>query len=210
MYIATIEAPHLRISVSGRPDRVFHAVWLYENSSLAMDSSTQQRMEHAFDYPLDLAVVSARVDVRHLELSFSDGRRGTIALDALLQSRAHATGFRGLPVPVTCWNAATDLPPPVKFDDFRYDASARLDVMSQLARFGCAFLDGVPAVRGGMLDLTRLIGPIKETNFGTIEDVRVILNPADLTLTSRGIEQHTDNPYRWPAPGLYVAALPEQ
>lgn len=201
MCIATIEAPHLRLSMPGRPDLVLHAIWLYENSSLAIDSGTQQRAEHAFAYPLDLAVVDARVAAQHLELSFSDGRRGAIALDVLMRTSGPAIGFGGLPLPAEPWDAATEFPIPVAFEDFRDSAAARLDVMSRLARLGCAFLEGVPAVPGGMLDVTKLIGPVKETNFGVIEDVKVVLNPADLTLTARGIEQHTDNPYRWPAPG---------
>lgn len=201
MCTTTMESPHLRVALPEGADLVLHAVWLYENSSLAIDSRTQQRAEHAFEYPLDLAVVGATVDARRLELAFSDGRRGTIALDVLLRSHVRARGFRDLPVTAVHWDATTEFPEPVAYEGFRDDATARLDVMSRLARFGCAFIDGVPAVPGGVREVTRLIGPIKETNFGAIEDVKVVLDPADLTLTARGIEQHTDNPYRWPAPG---------
>ncbi len=201
MYKVEAAGPHLRIQTPDARNPEFHAIWLYENSSLAIDNGTQQRAEDAFVYPLDLAVMEAEVEGDRLALVFSDGKRGTIDMAWLVRSSARSAGFRGSPVAAELWDAGTEFPEPVRFEDFRSDSGARLELLRRLARLGFAFVRDVPVVAGGMTQVTDLLGPIRETNFGRIEDVKVMLNPTDLTLTARGIEQHTDNPYRWPTPG---------
>ena len=47
----------------------------------------------------------------------------------------------------------------------------------------------------------KLIGPVKKTNWGGIADVKNIKKAYDLTMTTRALENHTDNPYRFPTQG---------
>jgi gamma-butyrobetaine dioxygenase len=49
-------------------------------------------------------------------------------------------------------------------------------------------------------------GYVRETNYGRAFDVRAEVNPANLADTSLGLQAHTDNPYRDPAPGLQILA----
>jgi gamma-butyrobetaine dioxygenase len=201
MYKVEAAGRHLRLRIPDARNPEFHAIWLYENSSLAIDVSTQQRADDAFVYSLDLAVTGAEIVGERLALAFSDGKRGTIDMARLVHSSERSAGFRGSPVAAEPWDAGTELSEPVQFEDFRSDAGARLELLRRLARLGFAFVRDVPTLAGGLTEVTDLLGPIRETNFGRIEDVKVALNPTDLTLTARGIEQHTDNPYRWPTPG---------
>lgn len=52
-----------------------------------------------------------------------------------------------------------------------------------------------------MQPLIDRIGPLRRTNWGGIADVKSVANAYDLTMTQRGLEPHTDNPYRDPIPG---------
>jgi gamma-butyrobetaine dioxygenase len=52
-----------------------------------------------------------------------------------------------------------------------------------------------------MQALMERVGPLRRTNWGGIADVKSVANAYDLTMTQRGLEPHTDNPYRDPIPG---------
>ncbi len=50
---------------------------------------------------------------------------------------------------------------------------------------------------------------MRETNYGRLFDVRSQVNPVNLAYTGLGLQAHTDNPYRDPAPTLQVLACLE-
>jgi gamma-butyrobetaine dioxygenase len=69
---------------------------------------------------------------------------------------------------------------------------------------GIAFLEGVPAEPGRVLEVASWIGWVRETNYGRIFDVRAVPDPNNLAYTNRPLALHTDNPYRDPVPGLQI------
>jgi len=69
---------------------------------------------------------------------------------------------------------------------------------------GIGFLQGVPAADGKVLDIARLLGYVRETNYGRIFNVRPVTSPSNLAYSERGLGVHTDNPYREPVPGLQI------
>jgi gamma-butyrobetaine dioxygenase len=73
-----------------------------------------------------------------------------------------------------------------------------------VALHGIGFLSGAPRQEGLVLELARLIGYVRETNYGRVFDVRAEANPNNLAYSDLGLGLHTDNPYRDPVPGLQV------
>lgn len=69
---------------------------------------------------------------------------------------------------------------------------------------GIAFLRAVPAEDGKVLEIARLLGYVRETNYGRIFNVRPVTTPSNLAYSERGLGLHTDNPYREPVPGLQI------
>ncbi|MFM9844286.1 MAG: TauD/TfdA family dioxygenase [Dongiaceae bacterium] len=199
-----VETPHLRVVWSDGSASRFHSIWLQENSSIAIEPNTGQREHEAFEYPLDLAVTSAELGATFVHMTFSNGTTSAVELTVLESSIAECSGFRSIEMTPQPWVAVTEIPEPFHFDDFAASSASRLEALRRLVRFGFVFIDNVPAIDGGLAQVIDRIGPIKQTNFGRIEDVKVALNPTDLTLTARGIEMHTDNPYRSPTPGYTV------
>src|SRR5690606_24259308 len=53
-------------------------------------------------------------------------------------------------------------------------------------------------------EFANLIGNIKLTNWGGVEDIKVSMNAFDLSLTGRGLEPHVDNPYRFSTIGYVL------
>ena len=190
----------------GWPDgllHAFHPVWLRELSfeESAKDSATGHRLYEAAYLPLDLTIRRAElVDEGRVALEFSDGHRCSFDLRDLRSAVEHAlpddlVGDR-IPWQRNSWQA--------QWRDYRDIAGAPaglLGFFDDLAKFGVALVRGLPVEAGGLQGLTDLIGPIRETNWGRIADVRSIKNGYDLSMTDRALEPHVDNPYRLPQPG---------
>ena len=70
--------------------------------------------------------------------------------------------------------------------------------------YGFGLLNNVPTTPGAVLEVVRLFGFVRETNYGRLFDVNIKRDAANLADTSMMIGAHTDNPYRDPVPGLQL------
>ncbi|MGQ7249733.1 2-trimethylaminoethylphosphonate dioxygenase [Halomonas sp. V046] len=203
----TSASDHLSLTSQGQQLRVNHAtgtltleaLWLRERAPDAntLDPQTGQRLIEAAELPLDLAVTDATRDGDRLALTFSDGHRACYSLTALIAETRANDEHAGL----TLWDATLDEVPHSDFTAALDDDTALLDLLERLHRFGFVKVTGVPATEDGMQALIHRIGPLRRTNWGGIADVKSVANAYDLTMTQRGLEPHTDNPYRDPIPG---------
>ncbi|MGA2188847.1 MAG: TauD/TfdA family dioxygenase [Steroidobacteraceae bacterium] len=86
--------------------------------------------------------------------------------------------------------------------ELKSDPALRLDWLTRLLQSGIAFLSGLPAEEGALLDAMAWVGRICETNYGQVFDVRAVPQPENLAYSDLGLGLHTDNPYREPVPGF--------
>lgn len=182
-------------------ERDFAALWLRERAPDAdtLDTLTGQRLIEAAQLPLDLAIAEADLADGTLHLQFSDGHRTRFALATLL---AEAESPEGDIAPdLVLWDASLTQLPQAEFDAALSDDRALLAMLESLRRYGFVKVSGVPIDADGMQALIDRIGPLRRTNWGGIADVKSVANAYDLTMTQRGLEPHTDNPYRDPIPG---------
>ena len=73
-----------------------------------------------------------------------------------------------------------------------------------MARFGLVLLDGAGTEPGTVERAVERFGFVRETNYGRLFDVRIEPSPTNLAFSGRGLELHTDNPYRDPTPTLQL------
>jgi len=90
------------------------------------------------------------------------------------------------------------------YDEVLGSRQARAQWLQALADYGIAFLRGVPCQDGQVLEVARLIGYVRETNYGKVFDVRSVANPNNLAYSDLRLGLHIDNPYRDPVPGLQI------
>lgn len=182
-------------------EREFATLWLRERApdEKTLDALTGQRLIEAAELPLDLTIERADIEHEMLTLAFSDGHRTTFPLADLLdeQTAAHADVADGL----NLWDAALDDLPRADFSAALGSDAALLSMLESLHRHGFVKVNGVPIEEDGMQALIDRIGPLRVTNWGGIADVKSVARAYDLTMTQRGLEPHTDNPYRDPIPG---------
>lgn len=86
----------------------------------------------------------------------------------------------------------------------RVEPRARLDWLETIHDYGFAGLSGIPLDRAAVEKVVEMIGPIRETNFGRVYDIKPKRNPSNLSDSHFSLPPRTENPYRDPAPGLHV------
>ncbi len=193
----------------------FHAVWLRDNGQSAntRDPSNHQKLITLQDIPQDTILESASINPdNQLELQFQpDQWRTVIDIDWLWENRydrqppdREPDGCgRLLPPGASTWDAAFSTRiPTVSWADARSSPAALLDWLSGMDRYGVALMNGLPAKNAAVLDVIGLFGYVRETNYGPFFEIRSEINPVNLAYTRKGLEAHTDNPYRNPTPGL--------
>jgi len=202
----------VQIELGGRAHR-FHALWLRDN---AQDAATRsagngQRLITLPDIPCDTRIASADWSGDRLQVRFEpDGKVAGFEANWLA---AHcydkpAIRARGWTRPeATRWDAGlSDHVPTANYDDVCADDQARLRWLGAIRRYGVARLTGVPVTDGIPAAIAALFGYVRETNYGRVFEVRVEVNPTNLAYTNLGLQAHTDNPYRDPAPGIQILA----
>ena len=189
----------------------FHAVWLRDN---AQDAATRspgngQRLITLQDIARDIRIAEAGWASDGLVLRFEpEGKVVRFDPDWLLhhaydKPAPTAAGWTG--DAITRWDAGlASQTPGERYDMVRDDPGARLRWLSAVRRYGFARLTEAPTTPDAPLQLAALFGYVRETNYGRAFDVRAEPNPNNLADTNLGLQAHTDNPYRDPAPSLQI------
>ena len=186
---------------SGR-QHVFHPLWLRESSTEPgyRDAGNGMRIPQASTLPLDISVQSATIVGDRIDVVFSDGHQCQFFCRGLLSSviKQRSDDLVGEKV---LWDGTFTDYPRFALASLRENESILLDMLDAVATYGFACIDGLDNDEDGLMEITECIGSMRETNWGTISDVKNIPNPYDLTMTTRSLAPHADNPYRLPAPG---------
>ena len=192
----------------------FHAVWLRDNGQSAntRDPSNHQKLITLQDIPENTALESASINPdNQLELQFKPVQwRTVIDIDWLWKNRYdrqpdRESGGSGrlLPPNNSTWDTTFSTRiPTVSWADAKSNPEALLDWLSGVDRYGVAIMNNLPGKNAAVLDVIGLFGYVRETNYGPFFEIRSEINPVNLAYTCKGLEAHTDNPYRNPTPGL--------
>jgi gamma-butyrobetaine dioxygenase len=200
----------LEVELDGAARR-FHAIWLRDN---AQDSSTRspthgQRLITLGDIPVDTRIAAAHWAGEVIEVTFAPEDLTTGFDRAWLAAHAYdrppppPAGWTG--PEVERWDAARAAAQPVaSWPDLAQDPAARVAWLASVRRFGFAQMRDLPTEAGVAEQVAGLFGYVRETNYGRSFDVRAEVDAQNLAYTNVGLQGHTDNPYRDPAPGLQI------
>jgi gamma-butyrobetaine dioxygenase len=182
-----------------------HPLWLRERvrDAANLDKRTEQRLYNPSDLDPALAVTDIAGSAGDgWRVTFSDGTRAAFADAELMEELDPARDPAALPARIA-WNAASA--PTHRFAWTEDPSPAeRLDLLTQFLAYGFVILTGVPREPGAVLRVARRFGFPRETNFGTLFEVRSVPDASDLAYTSLALDPHTDNPYRDPVPGVQL------
>ena len=189
----------------------FHAIWLRDNAwdETTRSASNGQRLIALRDIPNNTRVTEAALKGDELHLTFTP-ENCTIAynLDWLADhaydgGQTFANGW--LPHDTEVWDSGLmNRVPVADLPTLQTDEKALARWLAEVARFGFGKLSGGPVEDGALFDVVDLFGYVRETNYGRKFEVRTEVNPTNLAFTGLGLQAHTDNPYRDPAPTVQV------
>lgn len=190
----------------------FHALWLRDN---ALDPDTRaagngQRLITLADIPHETRIASADLGNNgDVSVTFEpEAKSVSFPADWL---EAHAYDHPTVRPPgwldpaVRSWDA--DLMrelPSADFEAARRDRIILRDWLAGVRRSGVGMITGGPVESGALIDVANLFGYVRETNYGKWFEVRTEVNPSNLAYTGLGLQAHTDNPYRDPAPTMQI------
>jgi len=181
-----------------------HPLWLRERCTdpASMDATTGQRLQNPSDLETRPGLESVRQSADGaFHIRFSDGASGTFTLARILSELPEA-GDATVPAPAP-WSAAVPAPAAFHWPDLGERRECRR-ALGEFLTHGYIIVSGVPATAGAVLRVARHFGFPRETNFGTMFDVRSVPGAIDLAYTSLKLDPHTDNPYRQPVPGIQL------
>jgi gamma-butyrobetaine dioxygenase len=194
----------VRVSWRDGVSHDFHPFWLRESSADPQfrDPKTGHKLQDAEDIPLDVKVTKISERAGELNIEFSDGHRATYSLDKLRRAATHPRTDELVGEKVL-WNSSIATLPWYEQAELETQPARLLALLNDIASLGFALVRGIPAELNGMARFIDLIGYMRLTNNGGIEDIKALPSAKayDLSMTPRALEPHCDNPYRVPQPG---------
>ena len=190
----------------GRRSR-YHAIWLRDNAADERNLNPETREQRTDVTALPEApriAAAALLAGGALELRWTDG--GASAFHpGWLHAHDYSTALRPdeAEIEPALWDAAS-LPEPPSFEGAAIleDDTVLAAWLTALCRHGIARLRNVPAQDGMVARVARRIGPLRETNFGRVFDVKVRAGPGSNAYSTLALTPHSDLPTREYQPGL--------
>lgn len=186
--------------------RRYPALWLRDNIPSGRHRAEGQRVFDINRLPAQIEIDAAELDRGGVTVTFApEGIADTFAAEFFEQhslSGAHEGDSRHEP---KLWGSERQsLLDFVDYESVLADDATRLEWLRHVRDYGYGLISNTPAAEGTVIKVVSLFGFVRETNYGSLFDVIVRPDPANLANTSAEIGLHTDNPYRDPVPGLQL------
>ena len=187
--IGAREASSVTLAWADGTSSCFHDIWLRDNCRCEACGTPE----------------TGRDEDGALRIRWSDGHESIFAADWL---RAHAydeaarraRGFR----PRLWDHALRRDPPTMDFPEVDGDPAAFLNMLATVRDLGLRLLTGAPAEGGRLEPFARKIGPLRESNFGRVQDLVIDETKQSVANRAIALKPHTDEPYRASPPGILL------
>ena len=182
-----------------------HPLWLRERclDAKTFDLRTGQRLGDPSDLDLQLSLLAvSEPEPGRIRVRFSDGHGADFLAGDILAEAALLPGEHDIPA-ARLWDGSLTSLPRATWTAQPSDADLS-GWVTDFLEYGFVILARVPPVPRTLLQVAATFGFTRETNFGTIFEVRSVPAASDLAYTSLPLDPHTDNPYRWPVPGVQL------
>lgn len=181
---------------------VVAAVWLRElcPCSACRYVESGRRRREALTTPTDLvpARVSVGPDRTAVVVDWPDHHRSEIPVEAVVTSWVRTRSDSR-----TTWGAELVDRLPVMFHhEIVNDPRIELAWLEAIDELGFVIVSGVPPTREALAQMTRMVGPIRPSNYEPIWSIEAVADPANEVVSASGLSPHTDLPYRQLPPGL--------
>mmetsp|Transcript_10274 Transcript_10274/g.23417 ORF Transcript_10274/g.23417 Transcript_10274/m.23417 type:complete len:433 (+) Transcript_10274:118-1416(+) len=202
-------ATSLEVPICGQKQQ-FDYLWLRDHCqcSECIHPISKQRMQDTLDIPEDVAPRRVQMRADSLAIDWSDNHVSEYSMAFL---SGLAPSVKPPAFEPTVWDASS-LPSVLPRADFRSvstDNDALKDFLSELRRFGFAFIDGVSPDADTTMGLANRLGVTRKTIFGDFWDFTADWTHSDTAYSDIALPLHTDSTYFTTAPGFQMFHLLE-
>ena len=184
----------------------YHYVWLRHNCGCkaCRHSGTDQNMNLIESIPVDIQPSKFNVSADRLEISWDEEMHKTVYTSEWLRRHCYSEEQRRLrdfkPVLID-----SSFAPSICQTDYRSyleTDTGLLETMEAVSRYGIAMVTSAPSVERTIVDLSTRIGPVRETNYGAINDMKVHNDQIVISYTDAALTSHCDEPYCYEPLGI--------
>lgn len=198
----------LRLTWSDGLASRYHAIWLRDNASDQenLNLETREQQTDVTAVPADTRIATTDVDgVGALVVRWRTCESVSRFHPGWLRSHDYSNRGPALDTEIEpqLWDAAS-LPEPPSFEGAAIlEDNAILETwLEAICRHGIARLRNLPSEENMVARVAGRVGPVRETNFGRVFDVKVKTGPGSNAYTAKALTPHTDLPTREYQPGL--------
>ncbi|MGI9426492.1 MAG: 2-trimethylaminoethylphosphonate dioxygenase [Hyphomicrobiaceae bacterium] len=212
MYQTTLVADGREIAINANNTTIrFHAIWLRDNAG---DPETRspgngQRLIKLRDIPANTTISAAETLGETIRITFApEGKSVDYDVSWLMANAYDRSKYPPkvwVSPEIETWDSGLmGHVPQAEFTAVQSDPGELRRWLTKIARYGFGKLTNGPVADRALMQVVDLFGYVRETNYGRHFEVRTEVNPTNLAYTGLGLQAHTDNPYRDPAPTVQV------
>jgi gamma-butyrobetaine dioxygenase len=203
---ATMNNKSIEIEWGDGHQSAYHHVWLRHNCGCAScrHSGTDQNMNLIENIPLDIQPSELNVTGDWIELIWAGEEHKTSYQVEWLRSHCYSDEERNKRDIGPTLIGADFVQSMSKTDYQRYlgtDAGL-LETMQALNKFGIAMVTAAVPEDQTIVNLAQRFGPIRETNYGAINDMKVHNDQIVISYTDAALTAHCDEPYCYEPLGI--------
>ena len=203
---ATNDSTSIEIEWGDGHQSTYHHVWLRHNCDCAScrHSGTDQNMNLIENIPVDIQPSALKATADRIELSWAGGAHKTRYQAEWLRSHCYSDEER----------KRRDSRPTLIDADFAQSISKTnyqryletdaglLETMRAVNKFGIAMVTSALPEDQTIVHLAQRFGPIRETNYGAINDMKVHNDQIVISSTDAALTAHCDEPYCYEPLGI--------
>lgn len=203
---------HLTVATS-RNEVTLPLIWFRDHCQCPQcyHEDTKQRLLNTVGLPEELEIDQLRIsaDMKKLIIVWlHDTHCSEYAAELFMDLRYNP---ENLGINHTLWNARTFAEPPhFYYEDFMQSDLALLDFLEFVEEYGFCFVEGTPPTQEGTTAVTKRLGYLRDSVFGSYIEMTANLEHKDTAYTSLSIGPHTDGTYSNDAPSYQVLHVHEE
>ena len=191
----------------------YHSTWLRDN---ALDDNTRdkkngQRLITISDIPAKTYIKSASIDKKGKEINivFLPKKKQVKFSTKWLKDNAYDNKQVGSKIWINSdlkiWSKKNlKNIPTINYKNAKSNKKLLLNWLKSLNTYGFAKINECGKKNKTVLKIAKILGYVRETNYGKYFDVKSKTNAVNLAYTNLGLQAHTDNPYRIPVPTIQI------
>lgn len=197
---------HIEIRWQDGHESKFHFVWLRHNCpcEICRHAGTDQNMNLIENIQIDDQPATLEFNDDSVIIEWATDRHRTKFEAKWLRSNCYSDLSREARdhKPILLTSSSLAVIPTIECKAYLETDQSLLQVMQAINKYGMVFVSSVPTEDEAIINLAQRFGPIRETNYGAVNDMKVHKDKVVISYTDAALTAHCDEPYCYEPLGI--------